>query len=107
MHILPLANHIVELGIDPLLDKGSLEVVERIAQSGTKRYYSFATKYCSWHRPNVYPMWDRNVDECLWAYQKQDAFATFKRQQLTTQYQKHVDVVMALGDKLMNGAIER
>ena len=29
-------------------------------------YYAFATKYCSWHKPKLYPIWDSRVDRYLW-----------------------------------------
>jgi hypothetical protein len=55
--------------------------VDRIAKvtirsSGKVRYnYSFATKYCSWHNPEAYPIWDSRVDRYLWTLQKQEHFA--------------------------------
>jgi len=42
-----------------------------------KSYLSFASKFCSWHNPMDYPIWDGNVRACLWAYKQQDEFATF------------------------------
>ena len=46
------------------------------------QYYSFATKFCSWHNQKAYSLWDYNVDEALWAYKGQDRFAQFKRKEL-------------------------
>jgi hypothetical protein len=35
----------------------------RISRTGKERvYYSFATKYCAWHAPSAYPIWDSRVD---------------------------------------------
>jgi hypothetical protein len=74
----PLARHIVGLGIDRLLDQGELEAVDLITNCpDLKKYFSFASKFCSWHNPMVYPIWDRNARACLWAYKKQDQFAPF------------------------------
>ena len=75
----PLARHITVLSIDPLLDKGSLEAIDLITNCPDlkKKYLSFASKFCSWHNPLVYPIWDGNVRACLWAYKKQDPFANF------------------------------
>jgi hypothetical protein len=82
-----LARHIAALGIDPLLDEGSPRTVALITQCNNLRnYYSFATKYCSWHNPDAYPIYDTRVDECLWSYKKQDGhqdgYPKFHRQDL-------------------------
>jgi hypothetical protein len=91
----PLARHIVTLNIDPLLDQGELAAVERIYNCPPlKMYYSFATKFCSWHNPTAYPIYDHNADECLWSYKKQDRFANFNRQDLGY-YEKFVATVTA------------
>jgi hypothetical protein len=76
--VLPLARHIAGLGIDSLLTQGSLEAVDLITNCpNLKKYFSFASKFCSWHNPTVYPIWDGNARACLWAYKKQDKFANF------------------------------
>jgi len=75
-----LARHIAAIGIDPILEQGSPVAVKLITEcTGLRHYYSFATKFCSWHNPSKYPIYDRNVDTCLWAYRRQDSFAAFKR----------------------------
>jgi hypothetical protein len=52
----PLARHIGSLGVDRRLSEGSVQAVDLIADCPTlKRYYSFATKFCSWHNPDAYP----------------------------------------------------
>lgn len=38
-------------------------------------FYSFATKYCSWHNQKEYPIYDSFVEKILVAYQKQDGFS--------------------------------
>jgi hypothetical protein len=57
-----------------------------------RRYYSFATKFRSWHNQDAHSLWDYNVDEALWAYKKQDRFAIFKRQELC-EYPRLTEVV--------------
>jgi hypothetical protein len=55
IHVQSLAIHIAQGRIDSMLDAGSPEAVEYIVNcSRIKRYYSFATKYCSWHRDIAY-----------------------------------------------------
>ncbi|HLU25087.1 MAG TPA: hypothetical protein VKZ58_05230 [Longimicrobiales bacterium] len=55
--------------IDGLLRDGVPEAVERIASAQIKgrprRYYSFATKNCSWHYPELFAIYDRHVDRIL------------------------------------------
>jgi hypothetical protein len=88
------ARHIAGLDVDSFLNRGSLDVVRLIwdCPSLGKKYYSFATKFCSWHNPTAYPIYDGNVDVCLWSYKKQYQFATFHRQDLGY-YEKLVGIV--------------
>jgi hypothetical protein len=81
--LMEMASHIVGLGVDPDLAAGSLAVVDRVAsltiRGKTRRHYSFATKYCSWHRPDAYPIYDGLVERLLWRYRAQNRFAEFSR----------------------------
>jgi hypothetical protein len=81
-----VAQHIIDLEIDPLLQDGRTEAVEMIAQvkigDKTRKNYSFATKYCSWHNPIAYPIFDSYVERILWDYQLQDSFSKFQRGEL-------------------------
>ena len=65
--------------IDSALAAGSQQVVDKIArvtvQGKVHNFFSFATKYCSWHHPDKYPIYDTRVDSYLWSLQKQNAFA--------------------------------
>jgi len=45
-------------------------------------FYSFATKYCSHHKPLDYPIYDSYVDEVLKYYRKRDGFALFRNEEL-------------------------
>lgn len=78
-----VSEHIVTCGIDSRLDQGDAAVVDAIASvffNGKPRCnYSFATKYCSWHRPDLYPIYDSRVDFCLREYATvPNPFATFR-----------------------------
>ena len=81
-----VASHICELDIDPKLEEKSLPLVNNIAQVEIKgktwHFRSFASKYCSWHKPEVYPIYDSFVDRLIWAYRKLYAFADFKHNEL-------------------------
>lgn len=68
-----VAGHIYEQAedVDRELAKGSPEIVDKIAKvtiaaTGKERKnWSFATKYCSWHDPLAYPIWDSRVAKYL------------------------------------------
>ena len=93
----PLARHIAGFAIDPLLSKGSLVAVDRITDCPPlKKYLSFASKFCSWHNPTAYTIYDGNARACLWAYQKQDKFAKFHQQDLWV-YRKFCAAVVSFG----------
>ncbi len=60
-----MGTHIVTCQVDPRLKGGRREAVEVIRHLRKRDFYSFATKYCHWHRPDVYPMYDRFVAVAL------------------------------------------
>lgn len=79
------AKHIVDLHIDAGLERGDTKVVDQIARLTIKTKggeekkrinYSFATKYCSFHQPSLYPIYDSIVDKVLKAYQKRDKYSS-------------------------------
>jgi len=84
--VFPVAKHILSLHIDERLQSGDVTLVDDIKEveiSGkTLNFYSFATKYCSHHRPLDYPIYDSYVDEVLRYYRKKDGFATFRNEEL-------------------------
>jgi hypothetical protein len=92
-----VAEHIWKSDIDSGLEKHSLEVVEKIAKvevgGRQRRNYSFATKYCRFHVPQAYPLYDWYVDAILWAYQRQDQFAQFQHKELWERYPRYVEIL--------------
>ncbi|HWX54916.1 MAG TPA: hypothetical protein VN176_10045 [Verrucomicrobiae bacterium] len=90
-----VARHITGLHIDAALAEGKSAVVDDIINCGVlkEKYFSFGSKFCSWHNPTAYPLYDRYVDECLWSYKKQDHFTTYRRGSYS--YQQFVKVVTA------------
>ena len=81
-----VAKHIARLGIDKSLSDGDLSLVNRIALvkvgTTTRNFYSFATKYCSHHRPDTFPIYDQYVEKVLIHFKKRDNFAGFTKTQL-------------------------
>jgi len=93
-----VAKHIVALKIDVNLDEDDLRLVNKIASvkmNGDKNinFYSFATKYCSHHKPTVYPIYDSYVEKMLMYFKKKDNFFDFARLDLKT-YVKFRNVLM-------------
>lgn len=95
--VLGVAKHILGLGIDDALQAHSVDLVHQIEEVRRKgklrRCYSFATKYCSWHQPSVYPIYDSFVEHLLWLYRKSDNFVSFHRVELL-KYPRFYEVVI-------------
>lgn len=84
--VFPVAKHILELDIDDRLERYDPSLVDDIADiviSGKKkRFYSFATKYCSHHKPLQYPIYDDYVGRVLIHFKTKDHFYSFTREDL-------------------------
>ena len=80
--VYPVAKHILTLCIDERLQLGDTTLVDDIKvvtiSGKTLSFYSFATKYCSHHKPLDYPIYDSYVDGVLRYYRKSDRFASFQ-----------------------------
>ena len=93
-----VAKHIVELNIDNRLEKEDLELVNDIAivkvnSNKEINFYSFATKYCSHHKPIVYPIYDSYVEKLLMFFKKNDEFLKFKKADLKV-YSKYKNILL-------------
>ncbi len=81
MSVYPVAKHIQSLEIQERLGNGDLTLVEDIAtvDHGGKsiRHYSFATKYCSHHVPERFPIYDAYIQKMLCYFQQRDNFCSF------------------------------
>lgn len=103
-----VVDHIVDLGIDSALERDSPDLVFNIAETKVTNKkvhynYSFATKYCNWHRPDFYPIYDSCVDEYLWRLANQGLIGRFDRQELKI-YPKLKEKVIELRDLYGLGA---
>jgi hypothetical protein len=96
-----VAEHIFRLNIDAEIRAGLPGAVHRIAHvqlgENTRNNYSFATKYCAWHNPISYPIYDSFIDQMLWGYKKQDRFDNFYRQDLW-QYDRFTKIMFHFRD---------
>jgi len=89
--IFVLSKHIVKLNIDEDLYDNNLDLVGKIAsghgihikKTAKESYlFSFATKYCSHHKPEIYPIYDSFVEKILLYFKKRDEFSDFKKEDL-------------------------
>ena len=94
--VFPVAKHILNLDIDKRLKNGDATIVNEIAKINIngkdKNFYSFATKYCSHHIPEKYPIYDSFVEKVLIYFKKQDNFMSFKKDDLKN-YEKFKNVL--------------
>lgn len=82
-----VAKHIIKLDLDERLNAGDPTLVNDIAKvtmsnGSVKNFYSFATKYCSHHKPLEYPIYDSYVDILLRYFRGVDGFSKFKNDEL-------------------------
>jgi hypothetical protein len=82
-----VAKHIVKLNIDNRLkieDLGLVNEIAMVKMNGEKmiNFYSFATKYCSHHKPEIYPIYDSYVEKLLQYFKKTDKFYNFTKTDL-------------------------
>lgn len=84
--VYPVAKHILSLRIDDRLKAGDVSLVsdiQKVTINGVeRRFYSFATKYCSHHQPLEYPIYDSYVEKVLCYLRNRDSFASFKNPEL-------------------------
>ncbi|MCL2225016.1 MAG: hypothetical protein FWB96_08640 [Defluviitaleaceae bacterium] len=85
--IFTVARHILQLDIDARLQAGDENIVDDIANvtmpnGKTLNVFSFATKYCSHHQADNYPIYDSHVKKSLCYFRDVDGFAIFHKDDL-------------------------
>lgn len=84
--IFSVAKHIKKLNIDDRLKENDETLVNDIAKvninNKEKNFYSFATKYCSHHKPIDFPIYDSYVEKILIYFNKKDNFYSFSKKDL-------------------------
>ena len=94
--IFTVAKHILSLDIDRRLQDGDASLVDEIADitigGKKKRFYSFASKYCSHHKPTLFPIYDSFVDKVLRYFRKADGFYSFADEDLKN-YPMFIDIL--------------
>lgn len=92
-----VAKHILSLNIDKRLECVDETLVNDIAtlvlnEEKIKNFYSFATKFCSHHKPYNYAIYDSYVDKVLRYFRDVDGFADFKDIDLK-EYSKFIKII--------------
>ena len=81
-----VAKHILNCDIDQELASGNGQLVNVIApvriKDKTINFYSFASKYCSHHKPESYPIYDHYVVKMLMFFKKKDKYDRFIKEDL-------------------------
>ena len=78
-----MADNIVNIKeIDSRLMKGDISLIKEIAtlnlKENTRYNYSFATKYCAYHQPELYPIYDSIVAETLTSFFEKGLLPKYK-----------------------------
>ena len=91
-----VAKHILTKDIDARLEANDYSLVNDIAQiaikAKTKNFYSFASKYCSHHKPTGYPIFDSFVEKMMLHYKTVDSFNGFDRVDLKD-YERFIEII--------------
>ena len=94
-----VSKHILALNVDSRLSDKDLGLVNEIAEVNLKgkvwNFYSFASKYCSHHRPDDFPIYDSLVEKMLKHYRKTDKFEIFRNAELKN-YRRFIEIIESL-----------
>lgn len=91
-----VARHILAKDIDSRLEVNDYSLVNDIAQIAIKaktiNFYSFASKYCSHHKPTSYPIFDSFVEKMMLHYRAVDSFNGFDKIDLKN-YERFIHII--------------
>lgn len=92
--IIPLTEHIYKkLDFDEKLKKGDSDLVDYIMNAkDVRKVYSFATKYCSHHNPEEFPIFDSYVKKVLKHFRDKNPSFNFKNDELNN-YKSFKDIL--------------
>lgn len=92
--------------IDDHLQEGEIGIIEKISRGHgikggngvEKHFYSFSTKYCSFHNPDRYAIYDHLIQDLLIKFRNQEITISGKREQKLTynslrDYAKFMEVI--------------
>ena len=94
-----VSKHILALNVDHRLRNNDLDLVNEIAKVRLNgkawNFYSFASKYCSHHEPDGFPIYDSFVEKMLKHYRKADKFEVFRNSELK-HYPRFIEIIESL-----------
>lgn len=102
--VYPVAKNIIDLNIDERLEKNDITLVNDIAnvkvleqtENSDEKYinfYSFATKYCSRHKPTEYPIFDSYVEKLLQYFRNAEQTISFRNEELKD-YKRYKEILL-------------
>ncbi len=105
--VFSLAKHIHEhQELDSLMCEGNvkaLDVFNSVPLGRSKKMYnlySFGSKYCSFHNPSAYPLYDKYVHALLCKINELENFSDFKSKDLDEKnYQRYKEILISFMDK--------
>jgi hypothetical protein len=84
------------MNIESRLTSGDLSLVNELAmvaiRDKKRNFYSFASKYCSHHFPDSFPIFDSYVEKMLLHYARADNFSSFRKEDLK-HYESFVRII--------------
>jgi hypothetical protein len=91
-----VAKHILGKDIDARLEGADYSLVNDLARISikekSKNFYSFASKYCSHHKPKEYPIYDSFVEKMLLHYKAIGNFNSFDKADLKV-YMRFIQII--------------
>lgn len=103
LSIFGVAKHILTItNIDERLAKADESLIkdlmknsfiDKIGETKEINFYSFATKYCSHHNPDNYPIYDGYVDKVLRYFRTHENFSSFRNNELKD-YKKFKSIII-------------
>lgn len=91
LDVVTVATHIVTQHVDTDIQNGNVAVIDKIARVKHNgkcwNHFSFATKYCSFHQPQKFPIFDSFIAECFSQLSKNNYFQNkFPKQTIRNNY---------------------
>ena len=92
-----MVKHIESLDVDSRLKVGDITLVMDISRMKpgkiTKNCFSLASKFCGYHKPEEYPMYNEYTEEILKYYRDKDGFSKFSDEDIRD-YVKYKGIIM-------------
>ena len=95
-----VARHYAQVkDLNKRLDKGDISLVDelrkvKMADGKVRDFYSLATKFCSRHNEEAFPIYDSLASEMLLGFLNRDEFVSFKKKDLKD-YGRYVELYKA------------